>query len=410
MEQLTFEDLAPGFRPEPWTAERAASVSGKEDADGSRQTERTAGWKGTKRERQYLYWLSQTPGIGAVTIKRLWDRYGSFETIYNMEETALADQGFLKQVQAAEYGRWKNCLGRCIEAYERLQDKGIDFVTFLDDQYPKRLEPLYGSPAVLYKRGRFPHEDRPTAAIIGARDCSCYGRETAGQLGEILAEAGIQVISGMALGIDGAGHSGCLKGGGDTYAVLGCGVDICYPRSHFSMYMEIPKKGGILSEFAPGQAPKAGNFPARNRIISGLADGIIVVEAREKSGSLITVDWGLEQGKEIFAVPGRSSDCLSRGCNRLIQQGAGIVTCPEDILDFFHIPETKRTGVDEKKKNGLAKKEKMVYSCLDLQPKYIDRIVEDSGLSLGECLTLLLELELGGYIIQTAGHYYAKKL
>ena len=109
-------------------------------------------------------------------------------------------------------------------------------------------------------------------------------------------------------------------------------------------------------------------------------------------------------------MPGRSSDCLSRGCNRLIQQGAGIVTCPEDILDFFHIPERKRGGVDEKKKNGLAKKEKMVYSCLDLQPKYIDRIVEDSGLSLGECLTLLLELELGGHIIQTTGHYYAKKL
>ncbi len=269
---------------------------------------------------------------------------------------------------------------------------------------------MYDSPAVLYGIGRFPDEERPAAAIVGARDCSHYGRETAEALGRVLAEAGIQVISGMALGIDGAGHRGCLKGGGDTYAVLGCGVDICYPRNHFSMYMEIPQKGGILSEYRPGQPPIPGNFPARNRIISGLSDVIVVVEARAKSGSLITVDCGLEQGREIFAVPGRNTDSLSRGCNRLIRQGAGIVTCPEDILDFFQIPVKKTDGVDEKKKNGLAKKEKMVYSCLDLQPKYIDRIVEDSGLSLGECLTLLLELELGGHIIQTAGHYYAKKL
>lgn len=386
MEQLTFEDMKTDF----------GTVNG------------SGVW--SERERQYLYWLSQAPAVGAVTIKKLWDRYHSFETVYNMEETALSRMGLLKQNQAADLGSWKRCLGRCREEYGALQEKGIRLVTFLDQEYPRRLKPLYDSPAVLYGIGRFPDEERPAAAIVGARDCSHYGRETAEALGKVLAESGIQVISGMALGIDGAGHRGCLKGGGDTYAVLGCGVDVCYPRNHFSMYMEIPQKGGILSEYRPGQAPAPGNFPARNRIISGLSDVIIVVEARAKSGSLITVDCGLEQGKEIFAVPGRNTDSLSRGCNRLIRQGAGIVTCPEDILDFFQIPMKKSEGVDEKKKNGLAKKEKMVYSCLDLQPKYIDRIVEDSGLSLGECLTLLLELELGGHIIQTAGHYYAKKL
>ena len=386
MEQLTFEDMGRDF--------------GAEKGSGA--------W--TEREQQYLYWLSQAPAIGAVTIKKLWDRCRSFETVYNMEETALSRMGLLKQNQAADLGSWKSCLGRCREEYGVLQEKGIRLVTFLDEEYPGRLKPLYDSPAVLYGIGHFPDEERPAAAIVGARDCSHYGRETAEALGRVLAEAGIQVISGMALGIDGAGHRGCLKGGGDTYAVLGCGVDICYPRNHFSMYMEIPQKGGILSEYRPGQPPIPGNFPARNRIISGLSDVIVVVEARAKSGSLITVDCGLEQGREIFAVPGRNTDSLSRGCNRLIRQGAGIVTCPEDILDFFQIPVKKTEGVDEKKKNGLAKKEKMVYSCLDLQPKYIDRIVEDSGLSLGECLTLLLELELGGHIIQTAGHYYAKKL
>ena len=148
----------------------------------------------------------------------------------------------------------------------------------------------------------------------------------------------------------------------------------------------------------------------RNRIISGLSDAVIVVEARERSGSLITADCGLEQGKEIFAVPGRTTDALSRGCNELIRQGAGIVTSADDVLDFFRISGEKKLRVHEKNENGLAKNEKMLYSCLDLQPKFIDRVVEESGLSLGECLTLLLELELKGRIVQTANHYYAKKL
>jgi len=381
-----------------------------ESAAGTKEYKIAVSGDSIEREKEYLYWLSQAPAMGAVTIKRLWHRYHSFETVYNMEETVLAEQGFLKTNQAAGLGQWKAHMGKCREEYRKLKEKHISFVTFLEKGYPKRLRPLYGSPAVLYVRGHFPEEDRPTAAIIGARGCSYYGRETAESLGTALAKAGVQVISGMALGIDGAGHRGCLKGGGDTYGVLGCGVDICYPRSHFSMYMEIPERGGLISECSPGQAPRASNFPMRNRIISGLSDVIIVVEAREKSGSLITVDCGLEQGKEVFAVPGRTTDPLSRGCNRLIRQGAGIVTCPDDILDFFHIHMEERSRDDEKNENGLAKNEKMVYSCLDLQPKFIDRIVEESGLSLGECLTLLLELELGGYIVQTAGHYYAKKL
>ncbi|MCI9148606.1 MAG: DNA-protecting protein DprA [Hungatella sp.] len=348
--------------------------------------------------------------MGAVTIKRLWDRYHSFENIYNMEETPLREQGFLNINQAKGFKQWKGRLEQCRDAYGKLGDKGIRFVSFLDGEYPGRLRQLYASPAALYVRGRLPGEDRPTAAIVGARDCSHYGRETAELLGRALGEAGIQVVSGMALGIDGAGHRGCLKAGGDTYGVLGCGPDICYPRSHFSMYMEIPEKGGLIAEYGPGQSPKASYFPMRNRIISGLSDAVIVVEAREKSGSLITADWGLEQGKEIFAVPGRNTDLLSRGCNLLIRQGAGIVTCPDDILEFFGIYRDQKLIVHEKNENGLAKKEKMVYSCLDLQPKFIDRIVEECGLSLGECLTLLLELEMRGYIVQTAGHYYAKKL
>lgn len=364
----------------------------------------------TEREKGYLYWLTQVPSVGAVTIRRLWDRYHSFENIYNMEGKELKGLGMLPEKRARDFDQQKQFLEKALEEYGRLQEKGIRFVAFWEREYPGRLRSLYNSPAGLYVKGRLPEDGRPAAAIVGARSCSNYGRQAAQMLGRYLAGAGIQVVSGMALGIDGAGHRGALEAGGDTYGVLGCGVDICYPRSHFAMYLEIPQKGGILSEYKPGEAPASKNFPMRNRIISGLSDVIIVVEAREKSGSLITVDCGLEQGKEIFAVPGRITDSLSQGCNELIRQGAGMVTSPEDILEFFQIHMGKRLRLHEKNENGLAKKEKMVYSCLDLQPKFIDRIVEESGLSLGECLTLLLELELKGRIIQTASHYYAKKL
>lgn len=397
MEQLTFTGLGYEVSGEKYWGCEARELPMKKG-------------KELDREKVLLYWLSGLADTGAITIRKLWDRHRSFERIYNMEGKALKEQGLLKEKAAAGFESWKSHLQESLEEYEKLEERGIRLVTFLEEEYPGRLRSLYGSPVLLYVKGSLPQEERPAAAIVGARDCSHYGKEAAQLLGETLAGAGIQVISGLAFGIDGAGHRGALKAGGDTYGILGCGVDICYPRQHISMYMEMQEKGGIISEYRPGEAPKPGNFPMRNRIISGLADTVIVVEARERSGSLITADCGLEQGKEIFAVPGRLSDPLSRGCNQLIRQGAGIVTTPEDVLEYFQIHMEKKLRLHEKSENGLAKNEKMVYSCLDLQPKFIDRIVEESGLSLGECLTLLLELELGGHIVQTTSHYYAKKL
>jgi len=387
LEQLTLEDI---FK-EP---ENRFALKGQDE----------------EREKRYLYWLSGIPSMGAITIGRLWDRHHSFETIYNMEGKQLKSQGLLREKTGKEFDSHKRCFKEAMEEYERMREAGVRFLAFWEEEFPKRLLPIYGRPACVYVRGSLPREDCPSAAIVGARTCSQYGSQMAEYLGRSLSESGVQIVSGMALGIDGAGHKGALLAGGNTYAVLGCGVDICYPKSHYSMYFKIMEKGGVISEYRPGEAPAARNFPMRNRIISGLSDVIIVVEAREKSGSLITVDCGLEQGKEIFAVPGRITDSLSQGCNELIRQGAGMVTSPEDILEFFQIHMGKRLRLHEKNENGLAKKEKMVYSCLDLQPKFIDRIVEESGLSLGECLTLLLELELKGRIIQTASHYYAKKL
>ncbi len=361
-------------------------------------------------ERDYLYWFCQLPPLGALTIGMLIDRFGSCEAVYNMEGSRLAEEKLLNRTMAACFDEMKPRLAATTREYRGLGDRGIRFITYLDEEYPERLEHIYGKPVGFYVKGCVPDDHRPSAAIIGARAASDYGLQVARMLGASLSRAGIQIVSGMALGIDGAGHEGALTEQGDTYAVLGSGVDVCYPRTHLNMYLEIPGRGGVISEFPLGSGALKGHFPMRNRLISGLADVIIVVEARERSGSLITAELALEQGREVMAVPGMVTSQTSRGCNQLIRQGAGIVTSPDDILEYFQIKQEKMLRLPKKNENALAKKEKIVYSCLDLQPKFFDQVVEESGLPLGECMTILLELELKGYVMQPTGHYYVKKI
>lgn len=206
-------------------------------------------------------------------------------------------------------------------------------ILLTDREYPRRLLEIPQAPKQLYVRGRLPEEGVPSVAIIGARDCSYYGQEVAKRLGKLFGENGIQVISGMARGIDGIGQQAALQAGGSSFAVLGCGADICYPRQNQDLYDRLRKQGGVISEYEWGTPPRAGNFPPRNRIVSGLADAVIVVEARKKSGTLITVDMALEQGKEVYAVPGRLVDDLSSGCNYLIKNGAGILLDMEEFME-----------------------------------------------------------------------------
>ena len=242
--------------------------------------------------------------------------------------------------------------------------------------YPARLKELSGMPKQLYYIGSFPDDAKPTAAIVGARLCSPYGRIQAFNYGKFLSEHGVQVISGMAAGIDAEGHKGALEGGTPTFAVLGNGVDICYPSSSRGIYRRIPEKnGGIISEYEPGTKGRAYYFPARNRIISGLADLVLVVEAKEKSGSLITAACALEQGKMVYAIPGAVNDALSRGCHKLIYDGAGIAYSPEILLDEWGLSVKKKTNLSEKSKLGLATDLDLVYSCLDLRPKNLDHII-----------------------------------
>ena len=294
------------------------------------------------------------------------------------------------------------------DKWKKLDEKHIQFIPYYVPEYPEKLRNIQDPPYALYVLGKLPENNQKAAAIVGARRCTPYGEQMALEYGNILARAGIPVISGMARGIDGAGQRGALNGGGETYAVLGCGVDICYPRENIGLYMDIQKNGGIISEFPPGTEPLSWNFPRRNRIISGLSDWILVMEAKEKSGSLITADMGLEQGKDVYALPGPVTSVLSQGCHRLIRQGAGILLTPEELIEEWNIKVVRYGQKSDKNEKMLESPEVMVYSCLDLFPKGIEQLLNETNLSGQELMERLITLELKGYAKEVSRNYYIK--
>ena len=282
-------------------------------------------------------------------------------------------------------------------------------ITINSKEYPMRLKKLSGMPKELYVIGNLPEDHAPTAAVVGARMCSDYGKRQAHCYAKVLAEYGIQVISGMALGIDTQGHLGALEAQKPTYAVLGSGVDVCYPAANRKLYNQILETGGgIISEFPPGMPPKAGHFPARNRIISALADVVLIVEARERSGSLITAGFALDQGKAVYALPGQVDQSLSQGCNQLIFDGAGIAWCPEILLGEWGIFPEKKEKAGEKKNLGLARDLELVYSCLDLRPENLDYFIQKTGFSAGKTSGLLMQLQVLGLASEVGRQHYVR--
>ena len=311
-------------------------------------------------------------------------------------------------VSVLEESKWKDAARK---SYENAKNNGIKMVCRESEKYPDRLKSIFLPPLMLYYYGELPKEDVPSLAVIGARNCSVYGKEIAAGFSGQLSGAGIQIVSGMARGIDSAAQRSAINEVGRAYAVLGSGVDVCYPRENKLLYNRLREAGGVISEELPGTEPASWNFPKRNRIISGLSDAILVVEARENSGSLITVSYALEQGKDVYAVPGSIYEKLTEGTNRLIQEGAYLVREPEDILqgfsEKFDVFFRKCTGG---KKNSekvlLASQEKMVYACLSLRPKHIEELMEETGISLPELTNLLFDMEMKHYIKQPLKNYF----
>ena len=292
---------------------------------------------------------------------------------------------------------------------ERNHSDNIRCIEKGQPEYPEKLKAYDHMPEKLYIKGRLPDPERPCAAVVGARMCSPYGRIQAFQYAKTLAEAGVQIISGMATGIDSEGHRGALAGGMPTWAVLGSGPDVCYPATNRNLYERILReKGGIISEYPPGTQPRNYHFPARNRILSALSDLVLVVEAKEKSGSLITAQWALEQGKAVFALPGPVNEELSRGCHRLIYDGAGLAYKPEVLLEELGINCKNTVKSSEKKNLGLASDLNMVYSCLDLYPKNLNELADITDMKIATLMNVLVSLELQGYVREISKNHYIR--
>ena len=286
--------------------------------------------------------------------------------------------------------------------------EGIRYIRKEDKAFPEKLLELHDCPKGIYVRGNLPDPSKKSVAIVGARMCSAYGRATASYFARVLAAHDIQIISGLALGVDGAAHEGALMAKGKTFAVMAGGCDIIYPRSHVGLYENIRTTGGIISEEPCGYPPIAKMFPKRNRIISILADIVLVVEARKKSGSLITADFAAEQGRDIFAVPGRLEDELSRGCNELIEQGAGIAISPERMLEIMGENPKKSDNSKIFMQNVLAREENIVYSCLSLQPQSLEKLCSDTKLPIQFVTEAVMLLQLKGLAKEIGRNRYVK--
>lgn len=372
-----------------------------------------------KKRRCCWYWLSKAAEVDVKRIDQLLDIYEDIEAIYELPVEELVKSNVIDE-KAAIPLQGEKSLEVLEQELDHLEQRKIYFVTREEEDYPRRLKEIFEAPYFLYYRGELP-EDKPSIAIIGARDCSRLGSETAKAFAKELSDAGIQVISGLARGIDGFAHRGAIEGKTNTFGVIGSGVNRCYPKENYTLYEKMLLHGGILSEYPMDSNALPIHFPMRNRIIAGLSDGIFVVEARMKSGTLITVDRGLEQGKDIFAIPGSIETDLSAGCNRLIQNGAKLVINSFDIVaeyrnrypHYFACDAGKRVSIREKKKETakqLPQQERMIYQLLGEEPKHLEVIVYESKQPPAVVLELLFLLEMKQIIEQTSNHYYAIRM
>lgn len=359
---------------------------------------------------KYKYFFGCLHTVGGAAMKKLLMRYGSEYDIYNASDNSIENSAILTTNQLNELlGRRRDW--NIDKEWELVNSKEINTVTITDDDYPERLKNIAGLPYMLFCKGKLPDEDRPSVAIIGARMCSEYGKRMARHFAEGLAERGIQIISGLASGIDGLSQKAAIDVGGDSYGILGSGIDICYPANNKELYERLQHKGGVISEFPIGTAPMAPNFPKRNRIISGLSDIVLVIEAKPRSGTSITVSMALEQGRQVYAVPGRIDDALSQGCNSMIADGAGIAYSVDCILGEINemIVNNNFKYVSNFEKNAIVLNndlEKAIYERLRRESCTIDNMINGMlSISINELQVVLMDMELRGVIKNNIGVY-----
>ncbi len=357
-------------------------------------------------EKAILCTLHSINGIGN---KRLWkikDTFGSFLAFFEADTSRMHACLPAECVEKVIKNRSLNPLVNL----EKLKAEGIKIVTIEDNDYPKSLRTIYDPPYVLYYQGSLEAVDSTCIAVVGSRKATPYGIDQAERLGQDLAQQRITVVSGMARGIDTAAHRGALKGKGLTLAVLGSGINVIYPKENTKIYHEIIDSGAVISEFPYNTNPEPGNFPIRNRIISGLSQGVVVVEAKKKSGALITADFALEQGRDVFAIPGPVSSPNSEGTNNLIKQGARLISGIEDILEEYSeiVPRLEPGKSREKELQFLDNEEKLIIQCMSYEPVHFDELIKNTGLEIGVLSTLLFKIEFKGIVKSLPGNYYVK--
>jgi DNA processing protein len=344
------------------------------------------------------YWIgfNRVPHIGPARVAALLKFFGDLEAAWHASATSLRAAGLPRDaVENLLYLRPKLDLDAELD---KIAAQKLGILTWESEDYPPLLRNIDHPPPVLYVKGNLLPTDEFAMAVVGTRSHSSYGKEVARRLASALAESGITIISGMALGIDGIAHKAALDAGGRTVAVLGCGLDIVYPARHRALAQRITESGALISDYALGTKPDAGNFPPRNRLISGLSLGTLIVEAGYKSGALITARYALEQGRETFAIPGNIYNRASKGTNALLQRGeAKLVTCVQDILEELNLAMI----VQQKQVREIVPDtptEKALLDCISMEPVHIDDLVRHSGLPTAAVSSALSMMELKGMV------------
>ncbi len=359
-----------------------------------------------KAENRALIALSLVPGVGPGRIRALLARFGSAVAALEASRKALAKVPGIGPQTAGAIATFDG--HDAVEEQLRCAaQQGVTLVPAWDGQFPRLLRQIYDPPAFLWVRGALTDADERAVAIVGTRRSSDYGRRMAHDFAFELAQRGFTVISGLAYGIDAAAHQGALEAGGRTLAVLGSGADRIYPAKHTSLAKEIVRQGAVLSEYPLGAAPDAPNFPRRNRIISGLSLGTLVVEAHEKGGALITARLAVEQNREVFALPSPVHSRSGVGTNRLIQQGhALLVLSVDDIIEELGWAEPARATAPPEPPEDLHPIERKLYDALEAEPQHIDTLCQKTGYDSSTALVYLLNLEFKGLVQQMAGKQF----
>lgn len=357
--------------------------------------------------KEAYYWCTHLQMAAPVKVSRILADCEHPQEVFSISDACLKKQYRFseRELQIMQEARTRKEMITC--ELKQLSQKQIQFVSREEESFPRRLRELPDCPCGLFVKGSLPPVNACCVAIVGARACSSYGRACAEQMAAALSEKGICVISGMAYGIDAAAHRAAIEKG-QTYAVLGGGVNLCYPRDHRQLYEQLVQKGGILSEMRPDTPGTPGLFPRRNRIISGICDAVIVVEARIRSGSLITAEFAGEQGRYVYAIPGSIQSGLSEGCHELIRNGAILLHRPEDILEDL-LPDIERVEACEViGKNELSAQEEDIYRLIGSDIVAQEELLMKSAYPVGDLAQILLSLELKGYLRQTWANHYQR--